>query len=204
MKLMQSNPSVQVLYVLGWWAWCYRLPALITYPTVASILVMVCGTSQELVLHPSIGNLVLVAFGLGVSFIFAWITWRYLQSRASRIVLLPDRALLIVRTLNFTSRRIPIAALENVRYEEESNSDTDTCIPVLTVQVRGGLPITIDLQGRILDEQAFKAVFGYSSSKPPPAKQVVKGHQEPIHTPMKRRFRNKSKHKRWNRGVALR
>jgi hypothetical protein len=98
---------------------------------------------------------------LGLFFLIVWIMYRYLQQRATRIVFLPDRALLIVRTLNFTSRRIPIVALEDVRYEEESNSDTVVRIPVLRVQVRGGMPIRIDLEGRILDEQAFKAIFHY-------------------------------------------
>jgi hypothetical protein len=162
---IRNNPHAQVLYVLGWWVWCYRLPALITYAAVALILVLVYGTVQELVLRPSIGNLVLTAFGLGLSFLFAWITWRGGQSRATRIVFLPDRGLLIVRTLNFTSRRIHVAVLGDIEYEEsQPYSDVGAYDPALRVQVRGGLPIEIDLQGRILDEQAFKALFHLSTA----------------------------------------
>lgn len=161
MKPIRTDPSAQTLYVLGWRAWLYRLPALIVYAMVPPLLVAACFTAQDLALRPSVRD-VGAAFFLGLFFIMVWMYWRYLQSRATRITLSPDRALLIVRTLNFTSRRIPISALEGVHYEEESNSDVETRIPVLTAQVRGGAPIKIDLDGRIPDEQAFKAIFRYS------------------------------------------
>jgi len=155
---MRVNPSAQTLYALGWWAWIYRLPALIAYAMVPPLLVAMYFTVQDLARHPSISGVGAIIFQ-GLFFLIAWMFWRYLQSRAARIIYLPDRALLIVRTLNFTTRRIPIANLEDVRYEEELNSETDARIPLLRVQVRGGMPIEIDLEGRILDERAFKAIF---------------------------------------------
>jgi hypothetical protein len=115
-------------------------------------------TAQDFARHPSIRGVGAILFQ-GLFFLIVWVFWRYLQSRATRIIFFPDRALLIVRTLNFTSRRIPIETLEDVRYEEESNSETDARIPLLRVQARGGMPIKIDLEGRILDEEAFKAIF---------------------------------------------
>jgi len=155
---MRTNPSAQVLYEMGWWAWLYRIPALVVYAMVPPLLVTMYFSVQDFARHPSISGVGAILFQ-GIFFLIAWVFWRYLQSRATRIIFFPDRALLIVRTLNFTSRRIPTETLEDVRYEEESNSETDARIPLLRVQARGGMMIKIDLEGRILDEQAFKAIF---------------------------------------------
>jgi len=155
---MRTNPSAQVLYVMGWWAWLYRIPALVVYAMVPPLLVTMYFTAQDFARHPSISGVGAILFQ-GLFFLIAWVFWRYLQSMATRIIFFPDRALLIVRTLNFTSRHIPIANLEDVRYEEESNSETDARIPLLRVQARGGMLIKIDLEGRVLDEEAFKAIF---------------------------------------------
>jgi hypothetical protein len=105
---------------------------------------------------------------LGLFFLLVWALWSWLQARAARIVYFPEQAFLLVRTLNFTSRRIPLAALERVRYEEEKvNSETTVRIPVLTVQVRGERPIKIDLDGHILDEPMFrKLLLGRFPRKP--------------------------------------
>src|SRR5215813_9968474 len=168
---MRDNQSGQALYALGWWAWLYRLPALLVYSMVPPLLVAMYFTVQDFARHPRIRDVLATLF-MGLFFIIALAMWRYLQSRASRIVLFSDRALLIVRTLNFTSRRISIAALEHVRYEEGSNSDTDALIPALTVQVRGEMPIKIDLEGRILDEQAFEAIFHYSLRERPTPRNI--------------------------------
>jgi hypothetical protein len=155
---MRTNQSAQLLYVLGWWAWCYRFPALIVYAMVPPLLVAVHFTAQDLMRHPGIRDIGAIFF-LGLFFLLVWAYWRYLQSRATRIIHVPDRALLIVQTLNFASRQIPVVDLDDACYEEESNNETDASIHVLRVQVRGRLPIIIDLEGRIPDEQAFKAVF---------------------------------------------
>ncbi len=158
MKLIRTNSAAKPLYVLGWLAWCYRLPALMVYALVPLVLVSAYYLAQDLVRQPGVNN-VGAALVLGLFFLIVWAMWRSLQAQAARIILFPDRALLLVRTLNLTSRRIPLAALETVQYEEEESSEVNARIPVLTVQVRGGLPIKIDLGGRILDEQAFKALF---------------------------------------------
>src|SRR5262245_53713440 len=161
MKRIRTKPASQVLYVLGWWAWCYRLPALMVYAMVPPLLVAACYTAQDLVRRPNIRDVVSACF-LGLLFFMILMYWHYLLSHATRIILFPDRALLIVRTLNFSSRRIPISALEDVHYEEESNHDIDVLIPMLTIRVRGRVPIRIDLEGCILNEQAFKSIFNYS------------------------------------------
>jgi hypothetical protein len=183
---MRNNQSANVLYVLGWWAWLYRIPALIVYTMVPPLLVAMYFTVQDFARHPGIRDVGGALF-LGLFFLIARGMWRYLQPRATRIVLFPDRALLIVRTLNFTSRRIPVTDLEDVRYEEESNSDTDARIRALRVQVRGGRPIMIDLEGRILDEQAFKAIFHYFPSKPPALKPGFDHTQNFTETPARRK-----------------
>jgi hypothetical protein len=170
-KPIRTNPSAQVIYVLGWWAWCYRIPALIVYAITPLLLAAAYFTALDLVRDLSIKDIA-AGFILVQVFILIPMYWRYLQSRAIRIVFSPDSALLIVRTLNFTTRRIPLTALENACYEEESNSDTDARIPVLKVDVRGGLPIKIDLDGRILDERAFKALFNYSPHIQRPASSI--------------------------------
>jgi hypothetical protein len=158
MRLLRTNPSAQVLYDLGRWTWCYRLPALIAYAFVPPLFVAVCFTVQDLMRSPSIRDAGGICF-LGLFFFLISMYWHSLQSQATRITLLPDRALLIVRTINLTYRRIPISALEDVHYEAESSSDETVFIPVLTVQVRGRVPIKIDLDGRIPNERAFKAIF---------------------------------------------
>src|SRR5262249_19363243 len=162
-------------YIWGWWAWYYRFIALVVYVT-GLLSVGLYFPARDLICQPSFGNILL--FALLVSIVGAWVllgrlTWRDGQSRVTRIVLLPGSAAILVRTLNFGSRHIPLAALEDFRYQDLQPDATEYYEPTLSVQVRGGLPLRIDLGGHVLDEQAFKTIF--RSPKTPPANQRKKG-----------------------------
>ncbi len=116
--------------------------------------------------------LALIALLVGVWFLWAWITWRRGQSRVARIILFPESAAVVVRTLNFVSRRVPLAALSDFHYEETQTyhgeyGRTQVYEPTLTVQVRGALPLKIDMRGHILDEQTFKTIFRHRPTKTP-------------------------------------
>jgi hypothetical protein len=170
---MQTDPSRQVLYVWGWRVWCRRFLSLIIYATAVLASLMVYESAQQLARQPGLRNLVQCAFAaalLGAWLLGAWVAWRAGQSRVTRIALSPDRAL-VVRTVNFTSRRIPLTTLGDVEYERSRPStDGEVHVPLLTVEVRGGLPIEMDLRGQILDEQQFEAAFYYRATRPPATK----------------------------------
>lgn len=176
---MHTDPSAQVLYVWGRWVWYYRFLALVVYATGLLLLVGVYDPVRGLVRHPGIGNIVLLALLallIGMWFLLTWITWRSGESRAARIALSADSATIVVRTLNFGSRRIPLADLEDFQYEKFQTyvgdyGSTRFYQPTLTVKVRGRLPLKIDLQGHILDEQTFKAIFHYPPSTDTPSNQ---------------------------------
>jgi hypothetical protein len=170
---MQLDPSRQLLYVSGWWGWYHRFLALIVYGTSAFPALMVYGTARDVAHEPSLTNIGLFALAailLGACLLWCWTTWRDGRSRATRIVLSPDRTL-TVRTLNFTSRRVPTGALGDVQYAQSwSSADGEVYDPKLTVQVHRAAPIVVDLSGRIVDEGGFEAVFFYRATKPPRAR----------------------------------
>jgi hypothetical protein len=166
---MSTNHSGRILYVWGWWAWYYRFIALIVYGT-GLLLVGLFYPARELVRHPSFGNVLLFAILVlivGAWFLVGRLAWRDGQSRATRITLLPESASLLVRTLNFGSRRIPLADLEDIHYQDLQPDPAEYREPTLVVKVRGGLPLRIDLEGCILDEQTFRAIFGRPKTTQP-------------------------------------
>ena len=165
---MRSDPSARVLYVWGKWVWFYRVIALVVYAT-GLLLVGLYYPARDLLLHSGVGDIAL--FVILALMIVAWavvirITWRDGQSRVTRIILLPESAALVVRTLNFSSRRIPLAALQRFRFADLKPDPDEYREPTLTVQVRGGLPLKIDLEGHILDEETFKTIFHYRPTRP--------------------------------------
>jgi hypothetical protein len=107
----------------------------------------------------------LIALLVGAWALAVWVTWRDGQSRVARIILLPKHAALVVRTLNFSSRLIPLADLEGFWFADLTPDPAEYHEPTLRVQVRGGLSITIDLEGNILDEESFKAIFRYEPTR---------------------------------------
>lgn len=164
---MPTDPSARVLYVWGWWVWYYRLIALIVYAT-GLLLVGLYLPARDLLAHPSLGNIALfavLASLVGAWALAAWVTWRDGQSRVTRIILLPARAALDVRTLNFSWRRIPLADLEGFWFADMKPDPAEYHEPTLRVQVRGAAPLTIDLEGNILDEESFKAIFRYGPTR---------------------------------------
>ncbi len=171
---MQTDPSARALYVWGRWVWYYRFLALLVYAT-GLLLVGLYAPARDLARHPSIENialLALIALLVGVWFLCAWITWRRGQSQVARIILFPESAAVVVQTLNFGSRRIPLTALSDFQYEETQTyhgeyGSTQVYEPTLTVQARGGLPLKIDMRGHILDEQTFKTIFRHCPNKTP-------------------------------------
>ena len=166
---MRIDPSARVLYVWGRWVWYYRLIALGVYAT-GLLLLGLYSPARDLLLHPSIGNIVLfaiLALMVGAWAVVIWITWRDGRSRVHRIILLPERAALVVRTLNFGSRLIPLSDLEEFRLADVQPDPSEYQVPTLTVDVRGGIPLRIDLEGHILDEETFKTLFRYSPPKQP-------------------------------------
>jgi hypothetical protein len=166
---MRIDESARVLYVLGWRVWYYRLIALVVYATGLLILGLY-SPGRDLLLNPSTGNLVLFAILALIAGAWAaviWITWRDGQSRVNRIILLPERATVVVRTVNFGSRLIPLSALEEFRFADLKPDVSEYQVPTLTVDVRGGRPLRIDLEGHILDEESFKTIFRYSPAKQP-------------------------------------
>src|SRR5262245_56342832 len=117
---MSADPSERVVYDWGWRVWYHRLIALIVYAT-GLLLVGLCFPARDLLLSPNTGNIVLLVIVIAV--IVAWalvirITWRDGQSRVSRITLLPEMSALEVRTLNFGSRLIPLAALKGFHFAD--------------------------------------------------------------------------------------
>jgi hypothetical protein len=166
---MRIDPSEQVLYEWGRWVWYYRCIALIVYIT-GLLLVGMYQPARDLLLRPSVGNILLfaiIALMVGAWALIIWVTWRDGQSRVARMILLPESKALVVRTLNFGSRRVPLADLHDFLYADlKWNPASEYRPPTLTVQVRGRLPLVIDLDGEILDMQTFKSVFGYR----PPAR----------------------------------
>jgi hypothetical protein len=170
---MRTDPSARALYVWGRWVWYYRFLDLVVYAT-GLLFLGLYEPIQDLVRHPDIGNitlLVLIAMLVAVWFLWAWITWRRGQSRVTRITLFPETAAVVVRTLNFGSRQIPLAALSDFQYEQTQTyhgeyGSTKVYEPTLTVKVSGELPLKIDMRGHILDEQAFKTIFHYPLTKP--------------------------------------
>lgn len=158
---MSTDPSARTLYVWGWWAWYYRAIALVVYVT-CLLLVGLYFPARDLLRQPSFGNLLL--FALLSSIAVVWVlltrmTWRDGQSRATRIDLTAANDAIHVRTLNFGSRHIPLADLENVQYYDLKPDGAEYQEPTLSVHVRGGRPLSVDLEGRILDEQTFKTIF---------------------------------------------
>ena len=164
---MRTDTSARVLYVWGLWVWYYRLIALIVYAT-GLLLVGMFHQAQDLLLHPSMGNITLfalLALLVGAWALAIWATWRDGQSRVTRIILLPEQAALVVRTLNFSSRRVRLADLEGLWFADLKPDPGEYHEPTLRVQVRGGAPFTIDLEGNILDEESFKAIFRYRPTR---------------------------------------
>ena len=166
--------SSRVLYTWGRWVWYYRFLALVVYTT-GLLFVGLYEPARDLVRHPNMGNitlLTLLALLVGIWSLWAWLTWRSGQSRATRIDLFPENAAVVVRTLNFGSRQIPLAALSDFQYEETQTyhgeyGSTKVYEPTLTVKVRGDLPLKIDMRGHILDEQTFRTIFRYPPINPP-------------------------------------
>lgn len=72
-----------------------------------------------------------------------------------------------MRTLNFGSRFIPLSALEESRLADVDPDPSEYQVPALTVDVRGGRQLRIDLEGHILDEETFNTLFRYSPTKQP-------------------------------------
>ena len=166
---MRIDPSARVLYVWGRWVWYYRIIALVVYVT-GLLLPGLYSPARDLLLDPSIGNIVLfaiLALMVGAWVVVIWITWRDGQSRVNRIILLPERAALVVQTLNFGSRQIPLSALEESWLADVKPDRLEYQVPTLTVDVRGGMPLRIDLGGQILDEETFKKLFRYSPTMQP-------------------------------------
>ena len=163
-----TDPTERVLYDWGWRAWYHRLIALTVYAT-GLLLMGFFFPARNLLLQPDIGNLVLLA--ILVVLVTAWIlviriTWRDGQARVSRITLLPEKEALLVRTLNFGSRLIPLAALVKFHFADLKPDMTEYREPILTVVVRDGTKLRIDLEGRILDEEVFNTIFRYRRTKP--------------------------------------
>src|SRR5262245_36418794 len=133
---MSTDPSARILYVWGWWAWYYRFIALVIYVT-GLLSVGLYFPARDLMRHPSFGNSLLLA--LLASIVGAWVligrfTWRDGQSRVTRITLLPGSTTIVVRTLNFGSRHIPLAALEDFWYQDLQPDATEYHEPTLSVQ----------------------------------------------------------------------
>ena len=169
---MRTDPSDRVLYDWGWRAWYHRLIALTVYAT-GLLLVGFFYPARNLLLQPDIGNIVLLV--ILAALVAAWIlviriTWRDGQARVSRITLLPEKEALLVRTLNFGSRLIPLAALVKFHFADLKPDMSEYRVPELTVVVRGERKLRIDLEGRILDEEAFNTIFRYRRPKPPTRK----------------------------------
>ena len=164
-----SRFETRVLYVWGWWVWYYRFIALVVY-ALGVLVVALYFAAREVVLHPSFDAILLLLFlalVVGIWLLGAWMTWREGQSRVTRMSLLPESETLVVRTLNFGCRRIPLTALTNFRYENLRPDINEYQVPILTVRVRGDLPLKIDLDGHILDEPTFKTIFRYRLNRPP-------------------------------------
>ena len=165
---MRADPSERVVYVWGCWVWYYRLIALVVYAT-GLLLVALYSPVRDLLSHLSIGHimlLALLALVIGAWALVMWVTWRDGQSRVSRITLLPEEAALVVRTLNFGSRHIPLAALGEFQVADLKPDPSEYQVPTLTVEVRGGVPLRIDLGGHIQDEEAFNTIFRYRPARP--------------------------------------
>jgi len=146
---------------LGWWSWYYRVIALIVYAT-GLLLVGFYYPARDLLQRPSFGNVLLLA--LIAAIVVAWIlvgrlAWRDGQSRVTRIILLPGSEAIQIHTLNFGSRQIPLNDLEDFKYQDLTPDAAEYQAPSLTVRVRRGPPLRIDLGGRILDEPTFRTIF---------------------------------------------
>jgi len=158
---MSTDSSARVLYCLGWWTSYYRVIALIVYAT-GLLLVGFYYPARDLLQRPSFGNVLLLA--LIAAIVVAWIlvgrlAWRDGQSRVTRIILSPGGEAIRIHTLNFGSRNIPLGDLEDFKYQDLTPDAAEYQAPSLTVRVRTGPPLRVDLGGWILDEPTFRRIF---------------------------------------------
>jgi hypothetical protein len=165
---MPTDSTSRVVYVWGWWVWYYRFIALLVYLT-GLLLVGLCYSAWDLLRDPGVVNIGL--FLILALLVGAWVwvirlTWRDGQSRVSRIAFLPEGQVLVARTLNFRTRRIYLADLESIQYQDLRPDPSEYREPILTIKVRQSLPLRIDLEGHILDKQFFRSTFRYRPTTP--------------------------------------
>lgn len=128
----------------------------------------------------------LAGAGLLAGAALAWLAWREsawsplaigLPLALPALVLAPLVAVridrvepghVLVHTLAFWRRRIPIAALGEPRYRSHAQATSGSVhAPRMWVPVRGGLPVHVDLLGDIPDRAAFLATFALPATRLP-------------------------------------
>jgi hypothetical protein len=170
------SATARLLYVWGRWVWYYRALALVVYATGVLIILGFAAPVSDYLRNPTPVNVLLLFLVIVLAAmwcLWAWVTWRTGQSRANRIYLDLEAKELVMTTLNFGKRSIPLAALRRAEFTPTQTyvnphgiGSTRYYEPTLTVPVEDGLPIRIDLQGRIVDEEAFKELFGFDPQNP--------------------------------------
>lgn len=185
-----KTETTPLLYRWGRWIWYYRALALITYITVLLAFIGFGDIIRDLLQEPTAANLLLVALSvllLASCALWSWTTWLQGNRRVGWIALSTDQNMLTVKTLNFTIRTIPVADLGQITYSATQHYATPHYVgsdevyePTLMVDVQRAAPLRIDMQGHIVDEALFKAVFPYDPNpRAVPHRKKGKGREVP-------------------------
>jgi hypothetical protein len=153
-----------LLYSWGAWVWFFRGLALIAYGTGVMIIPLVNLLFRDTLQEPSFTNLLLL--GLVILLLGAWVLWALItfrngQARVVKLWVDREASCLIVSTLNFSRRRIPLEAIGLPEGDGAESFIADWYNDaMLTVPVVGQGPLRIDLVGKVYDRALFKELFG--------------------------------------------